>query len=244
MAKRRFLPVTFIAAAGLLALTLMAGSAAAQESPASPAAGAETPHPAHIHSGSCAALGDVVYPLTDVAAPGAMSTPMAGVASPVPTRASGAGISATPSAGDEEVVAESTTTVQVALADISAGGFAINLSGDAGTLEIDGAEHIRTYRARMHDAESGEETRSSAERKFCGECGSALWLWDPTWPELLHPHASAIDTPLPVPPEHTHLMLGSKASWVEPCFRSDDKTFDGYPDESIAAWHQRLGLER
>ena len=125
-----------------------------------------------------------------------------------------------------------------------AGGFAINLSGDAGTLEIEGAEHIRTYRARMHDAESGEETRSSAERKFCGECGSALWLWDPTWPELLHPHASAIDTPLPVPPEHTHLMLGSKASWVEPCLRSDDKTFDGYPDESIAAWHQRLGLER
>ena len=26
-------------------------------------------------------------------------------------------------------------------------------------------------------------------------------------------------------------MLGSKASWVEPCLRSDDKTFDGYPEE-------------
>ena len=132
MTKRRFLPVTFIAAAGLLALTLMMGGrAAAQESygtpSASPSSGAETSHPAHIHNGSCAALGDVVYPLTDVAAPGAMSTPMAGVASPVPTMASGAGISATPSAEDEEVVAESTTKVQVALADISAGGFAINV---------------------------------------------------------------------------------------------------------------------
>jgi len=126
MTKRRFLPVTFIAAVGLLALTLMMGGrAAAQE--ASPAAGAETPHPAHIHSGSCATLGDVVYPLTDVAAPGAMSTPMAGMGSPVPTMPSGAGVSATPSAEDEEVVAESTTTVQVALADISAGGFAINV---------------------------------------------------------------------------------------------------------------------
>jgi hypothetical protein len=125
-----------------------------------------------------------------------------------------------------------------------AGGFAINLSGDAGTLDVEGAEHIRTYRALMHDAESGEESPSSAERKFCGKCGSALWVWDPHWPELLHPHASAIDTPLPVPPEHTHLMLGSKASWLEPWIRASDKTFDGYPDESIAAWHQRLGLER
>src|SRR3954453_1553832 len=30
-------------------------------------------HPAHIHSGSCAQLGDVVYPLTDVGASGMMS---------------------------------------------------------------------------------------------------------------------------------------------------------------------------
>jgi hypothetical protein len=125
-----------------------------------------------------------------------------------------------------------------------AGGFAINLSADARTLEVDGAEHVLTYRARMQDSETDAEARSSAERKFCGNCGSALWLWDPTWPELVHPHASAIDTPLPVPPERTHLMLGSKASWVEPCLREADRTFDGYPQESIAEWHQRLGLEQ
>ncbi len=128
MRKRRFLPTTMIAAAGLFALTFMAGgSAMAQQTAGTPVAGMETAHPAHIHSGSCTALGDVVYPLTDVAAPGAMSTPMAGMASPEVTMASGAGISATPSAEDEDVVAESTTTVQVALADISAGGFAINV---------------------------------------------------------------------------------------------------------------------
>ena len=46
-----------------------------------------------------------------------------------------------------------------------------------------------------------------------------------------------------MPPERTHLMLGSKAPWVEPCLGPNDKTFDRYPDESLAAWHRRLGLE-
>lgn len=71
---------------------------------------------------------------------------------------------------------------------------------------------------------------------------SALWCWDPRWPELVHPFASAIDSELPVPPERTHLMLGSKASWVVPDIGPSDKTFDEYPDESLAEWHQRLGL--
>ncbi|MBU2531892.1 MAG: GFA family protein [Alphaproteobacteria bacterium] len=122
------------------------------------------------------------------------------------------------------------------------GGYAINLGAASQTLKIDGEENIRTYRANMASREDGEPARSEAERKFCGNCGSALWLWDPRWPELLHPHASAIDTDLPVPPERTHLMLASKASWVEPCVRNGDKLFDEYPDESIAAWHERHGL--
>jgi hypothetical protein len=121
------------------------------------------------------------------------------------------------------------------------GGYAINLSGRTDTLVVEGEEHIRSYNAKLGDG--GSTIRSSAERKFCGECGSALWLWDPDWPDLVHPHASAIDTPLPAPPERTHLMLGSKAAWVEPCIGPRDKTFDGYPDESIAEWHARLGLE-
>jgi hypothetical protein len=119
------------------------------------------------------------------------------------------------------------------------GGFAINIAAEAGSLEIEGERHIRSYRARLPDG-----GRSSAERRFCGECGSALWLWDPTWPDLLHPHASAIDTALPCPPERTHLMLGSKAPWVEPCLSPQDRCHEGYPDESIADWHARLGLER
>ena len=120
------------------------------------------------------------------------------------------------------------------------GGFAINIGAETATLKIEGEEHIRSYNAVLHDE---GDTRSPGERKFCGLCGSPLWVWDPRWPELLHPHAGAIDTPLPVPPERTHLMLASRAPWVEPCLGPDDKTFDRYPDESLAAWHQRLGLE-
>jgi hypothetical protein len=123
------------------------------------------------------------------------------------------------------------------------GGFAINIGGQADTLRIEGAEHIRTYRARLHDPATGAVTEGSGERKFCGDCGTALWVWDPEWPELVHPHAGAVDTPLPTPPERTHMMLGSKAAWVEPCLGPNDQTFDAYPGESLAAWHQRLGLE-
>ncbi len=123
------------------------------------------------------------------------------------------------------------------------GGFAINLGARAESLRVSGEEAIRVYHAKMTNA-SGEIVESPAGRRFCGQCGSPLWLFDPRWPELIHPIASAIDTPLPVPPERTHLMLGSKASWVEPRFARGDRRFDEYPEESIAEWHERLGLVR
>ncbi|WP_347331609.1 GFA family protein [Marinimicrobium locisalis] len=122
------------------------------------------------------------------------------------------------------------------------GGYAINLGGDYETLEVDGKEHISVYQALMTDPETGEKQESSGQRHFCKHCGSALWLWDPTWPELVHPLASAIDTALPKPPERTHMMLASKAPWVEVCNGPKDKLFEGYPDESLAQWHQRLGV--
>ncbi len=118
------------------------------------------------------------------------------------------------------------------------GGYAINLSGDYNSMDITGRENLTVYRAHLDDG-----TESPAERNFCAKCGSGLWVWDPRWPELVHPFASSIDTPLPEPPEHTHLMLGSKAPWVGVQEVADDKRFAEYPDESIADWHQRLGLE-
>lgn len=69
-----------------------------------------------------------------------------------------------------------------------------------------------------------------------------LWLFDPAWPELVHPFASAIDSELPVPPEHTHLLLDSKAEWVEVEAGKNDRQFQQYPEESLAQWHERLGL--
>jgi len=121
------------------------------------------------------------------------------------------------------------------------GGYAINLGGEHATLEVTGRKHVRIYRAVLSE-EGGKQTVSPAERHFCGRCGSALWVWDPRWPELVHPFASAIDTELPVPPERTHLMLAHKASWVPVAAGARDRCFDEYPDESIAEWHERLGL--
>ena len=118
------------------------------------------------------------------------------------------------------------------------GGYAINLSGVYSTLQVSGRENLSVYQASVQVAGDAAAHPSPAERNFCSSCGSSLWLWDPRWPEL----ASAIDTSLPIPPERTHLLLDSKASWVVPRSDPQDKRFESYPDESIAAWHERLGL--
>lgn len=119
------------------------------------------------------------------------------------------------------------------------GGFAINLGADHASLKVDGMEQVSVYRATMEDGHL-----SSGRRHFCKRCGTALWLWDPTWPELVHPHAGAIDTPLPSPPSVTHMMLGSKPEWVEAHLKPGDLSFDEYPEESLADWHRRNGLGR
>jgi hypothetical protein len=123
------------------------------------------------------------------------------------------------------------------------GGYAINLSGDSATLKVTGRKYLKVYRARVTNP--GEKAyRSTGQRNFCSKCGSALWLFDPTWSELIHPFASAIDTELPVAPEHTHLMLDFKPKWVEANFQRGDKRFKRYPKESIAEWHERLNVAK
>jgi hypothetical protein len=121
------------------------------------------------------------------------------------------------------------------------GGFAINIMGDVRTLKVKGRRAIGIYRAEIAD-EAGKCETSTGQRNFCRKCATALWLFDPGWPELMHPFASAIDTPLPIPPARTHLMLRYKASWVEPVIGPNDLTFDLYPKESIEAWHKRHAL--
>ena len=124
------------------------------------------------------------------------------------------------------------------------GGFAINLGAENETLKVEGQEQLKCYQAVIKNEDSGEAEESPAQRFFCSDCGSALWVWDPRWPELLHPFASAIDTALPEAPEQTHLMLDFKAAWVKPDIGDKDKQFARYPDESIEQWHSRLGLKK
>jgi len=114
------------------------------------------------------------------------------------------------------------------------GGFAINLGADHATLKVQGREHLAVYQARL-----GNGRRSRAQRHFCRQCGSPLWLWNPRWPDLVHPHAGAIDTPLPAPWRVTHIMLGSKPEWVAVQRRRGDDVFDELPDYSLAQWHER-----
>ncbi|MBJ6980904.1 GFA family protein [Luteimonas sp. MC1572] len=119
-------------------------------------------------------------------------------------------------------------------------GSAVNLGARADTLVVEGREHVAIYRARIRDDE-GRHRLSSGRRHFCKHCGSALWLFDPEWPELVHPHASAIDTPLPRAVERVHMLLDSKANWVEVPDGRGDVHLDGYPDESLEDWHRRHG---
>ncbi|ROZ63408.1 GFA family protein [Ramlibacter sp. WS9] len=124
------------------------------------------------------------------------------------------------------------------------GGYAINLGAATHSMKVTGKRYLGIYQARI--AEEGETKThlSEARRYFCSRCGSALWAWDPRWPDLVHPHASAIDTPLPPPPENVHIMLGSKAPWVQVEGNAEDPRFEEYPSMSLAQWHESKGPHR
>jgi len=137
--RRRSFHVLSVLAAGFalaLGLMLVPGQVGAQGTPMP----AHTAHPAHIHSGTCAALGDVVYPLTDVSAQtgtptAGMGTPMSGDMTMSPTTMDAMG---TPMGGSTAMQSEtSVTTVKASLADLTAGGYAVNVH--------ESAENIGTY---------------------------------------------------------------------------------------------------
>jgi len=124
-------------AALLVVVAMLAlGTTSAQAQDATPSAVAESPHPVHIHSGSCAALGDVVNPLNDITTYaitnsfsfGPAATPEAGsMATPL------AGVSVT----ETTPVLFSFTHVDANLADLVGGGYAINAH--------ESAENISNY---------------------------------------------------------------------------------------------------
>ncbi|MGY8527303.1 GFA family protein [Paracidovorax citrulli] len=121
------------------------------------------------------------------------------------------------------------------------GGYAINIGADMRTLRVRGRKHIGIYHAVMR--EPGKRPwRSPAERHFCQLCGSALWVWDPRYPDLVHPHASAIDTPLPRPPETVEAGLKWTPEWVEVPRGKGHVHCATWPEESLSDWHRRHGL--
>jgi len=123
------------------------------------------------------------------------------------------------------------------------GGYAINLGADANTLQVEGGDNLSVYNAKLYDEGGPDEAPiSEVERNFCRFCGSCLWLYDPRWPDLVHPFASAIDTPLPKAPEHVRLMLDYAAPWCKIPTGEDESHFPEFPEESLAEWHQRHGL--
>jgi len=121
------------------------------------------------------------------------------------------------------------------------GGYAINLGGDATSLKVTGSKNVTRFHALIR--EKGQRTkRSPAWRHFCKKCGSPLWLWDKRWPELIHPHASAIDTPLPNPPEVVEADLANAPNWVDAPSDKGHVHCERWPAESLSDWHKRHGL--
>jgi len=120
------------------------------------------------------------------------------------------------------------------------GGFGINIKGEFASLRVKGRKYVRRYQPWIDFPARTE--RSEGYRHFCGLCGSPLWVHDRRWAKWVYPHASAIDTPLPVPPEIQHILLDSKSAWVEAPKGGKHRRFREYPQESIQAWHERRGL--
>lgn len=121
----------FLLVLGMAATTV---SVTAQGMDATPAAEGDVTQsaafPAHIHSGTCAELGDVVYPLSDLLRTGGAVPPDATPVEGIPTAEPAD--NATPSMteggeGEATVFAGSTTIVEASLDDILAEEHAINV---------------------------------------------------------------------------------------------------------------------
>jgi hypothetical protein len=120
------------------------------------------------------------------------------------------------------------------------GGFSINIEAEAASLVVTGEQHVKVHRALLE--QDGKRAPSEHRRHFCGECGCQLWAFHPSWPHLVYPVAGAIDSQLPEPPEHVHMMLGSKASWVRLEGGEKGARFEAYPQQSLAEWHETRNL--
>jgi len=123
------------------------------------------------------------------------------------------------------------------------GGYAVNIMAEASRFSVEGEEHVAAHDNWTDDEEQpGKRKRSLGKGYYCRDCGSALWAADPRWPQWVYPFASAVDTPMPRPPETVHIMLEFAAPWVAVPSGAGHRHLARYPDESIEDWHKRHGL--
>ncbi|KAJ6530938.1 Mss4-like protein [Mycena vulgaris] len=118
----------------------------------------------------------------------------------------------------------------------------VNLGGHFETLKIEqGEEYISVYEAVM-DRDTSEERIASSERNFCSKCSAMLWLYDKTWPELVHPFASAIDSPtLQSPKTMVCILAESKPDYVR-LPEGPKEVYTNYAPESLEGWHKKNDL--
>jgi hypothetical protein len=110
-------------------------------------------------------------------------------------------------------------------------GAAANVLAQASTLAVEGADALTEYAAP-------DTTRT----RFCSRCGSALYLTIDAAPDFVYPFASAIDTPLPEPPERVHVFTVEAPAWARPPSSPQDFSVERNTKESIEGWHRRHRL--
>ncbi|DAA75707.1 TPA_exp: Uncharacterized protein A8136_1429 [Trichophyton benhamiae CBS 112371] len=121
------------------------------------------------------------------------------------------------------------------------GGYmgSVNLGGISSSLNIaKGKDLIKKYNA-IKDRGKPTEEKCSSERSFCSNCSTMLWVYDKSWPELIHPFASAIDTELPEPEEMVCILADSKPKWAR--WPEGKKVVHKTYGDSLEGWHRKNG---
>lgn len=142
--SKRFLASAFLVGAAFVVMlgVLVGVPGSATTFASQPTAGAwpAGPFPAHIHSGTCEELGDVVFPLLELQPFGNQASPMPSPSAPLGSTPVSPVVPATPVGTPEtanEVLAQSSTEVAASLDDILAAEHAINVH--------ESAENIQNY---------------------------------------------------------------------------------------------------
>ncbi len=144
MGKRFFASATLLVATFVFVMSFVVvgvpGSAAPSANQITGGSWPAGPFPAHIHTGTCDELGDVVFPLDELQPFGSQASPVASPAAAVAATPGASPVSAPPAGTPEvaeEVLAQSSTLVPAPLDDLLAAEHAINVH--------ESAENIQNY---------------------------------------------------------------------------------------------------